>query len=427
MTEITDAERPSPDAAHSDDSGLAAFYRGMTGGERLTMFACALGFGLDGLDFTIYTLVLGSVIAVWHVDRGPAGLAVTATLLSSAVGGWLAGYVSDHVGRVRALQLTVLWFAVFSLLSAVSQSFTQLALSRALLGFGFGGEWTAGAALMSEAIRPRYRGRAVGCVQSGWAVGWGAAVILQAIIYSLVPGRTAWRLMFALGFLPALYVLFVRRLVEEPPVAARARAQSMGSMWDIFKPDLLRTTVLASLLGTGAQGGYYAINTWLPLYLQSDRHLSIVGSTGYLAFLVAGAFAGYLTGAWLTDRIGRRPLFLTFSAGAVVMTLLYTRAPLTSHMLWLLGFPLGFVVSGYFAGVGAFFAELFPTRVRGSAMGFAYNFGRGVGALFPALVGYLSAAMSLSRAIAIFATIAYSLMGIAAFLLPETRGSALRS
>ena len=427
MAELTEAGRPSPDAAGPDDAGMVAFYRGMTTVERRTMFACALGFALDGLDFTIYTLVLGTVIAVWHVGRGPAGLTVTATLVCSAIGGWIAGYVSDHVGRVRALQLTVLWFAVFSLLSAVSQSFTQLALSRALLGFGFGGEWTAGAALMSEVVRPRYRGRAVGSVQSGWAVGWGGAVILQAIVYSLVPDREAWRWMFALGFIPALYVLFVRRYIEEPPVASRARAESMGSVVDIFKPDLLKTTVLAALLGTGAQGGYYAVNTWVPVFLQSERHLSIVGSTGYLAFLVLGAFAGYITGAWLADRIGRRPLFLLFAVGALVMTLVYTRAPLTNGMLWILGFPLGFVVSGYFAGVGAFFAELFPTRVRGSAMGFAYNFGRGIGAMFPALVGYLSATMPLSRAIAIFAAIAYSLMGIAAYLLPETRGNPLAS
>jgi sugar phosphate permease len=201
----------------------------------------------------------------------------------------------------------------------------------------------------------------------------------------------------------------------------------MGSIWEIFHPSLLKTTLLASLLGTGAQGGYYAINTWLPIFLQSERHLTIVGSTSYLAFLIAGAFAGYLTGAWLADRIGRRSLFLVFSASALVMTLVYTTAPLTNRMLWLLGFPLGFVVSGYFAGMGAFFAELFPTRVRGSAMGFAYNFGRGIGATFPALIGYISATMPLSRAIAIFAAIAYSLMGLAAFLLPETRGRALPS
>jgi MFS family permease len=406
---------------------MAAFYRGMTVRERRTMLACAAGYSLDGLDFTIYTLVLGTVISLWHVDRGVAGLTVSATLLCSAVGGWAAGWVSDHMGRVRAVQITVLWFCAFSLLSSFAQSFAQLAVCRALLGFGFGGEWTAAAALMSETIRPRFRGRAVGCVQSGWAVGWGAAVLLQAIVYSIVPEQQAWRWMFALGFVPAIYVVIVRRFVDEPPIAAATREQAMGSIWEIFKPDLLKTTILAALLGTGAQGGYYAINTWLPLFLQTERHLTIVGSTSYLAFLISGAFAGYLTGAWLADRIGRRRLFLLFAAGAVVMTLIYTRVPVTNGMLWVLGFPLGFVVSGYFAGMGAFFAELFPTRVRGSAMGFAYNFGRGNGATFPALVGYISATMPLSRAIAIFATIAYGVMGIAAFLLPETRGRALPS
>lgn len=420
---------PAPVATEGDDSGLAAFYRGMSVPERRTMLACALGYALDGLDFTIYTLVLGSVISLWHVDRGSAGLTVSATLLCSAIGGWVAGYISDRAGRVRAVQITVLWFALFSLLSAFAQSFNQLALCRALLGFGFGGEWTAAAALMSETIRPRYRGRAVGCVQSGWAVGWGSAVLLQAIVYTLVPEQQAWRWMFALGFVPALYVLFVRRFVEEPPLAAAARKDraATGSMWEIFSPGLLKTTALAALLGTGAQGGYYAVNTWLPVFLQTERHLTIVGSTSYLAFLITGAFAGYLTGAWLADRVGRRMLFLIFSAGALVMTLIYTRAPVSNNVLWVLGFPLGFVASGYFSGLGAFFSELFPTRVRGSAMGFAYNFGRGIGATFPALVGYISATMPLSRAIAIFATIAYSLMGIAAFLLPETRGRALES
>ena len=429
MTDVTEATVPQPIATEpqADDSGLVAFYRAMNPPERRTLLACALGYALDGLDFTIYTLVLGTVISLWSVDRGAAGLTVTATLVCSAFGGWLAGYVSDHAGRVRAVQITVLWFAFFSLLSAFAQSFTQLAIFRALLGFGFGGEWTAGAALMSEVIRPRYRGRAVGCVQSGWAVGWGTAVLLQAIVYSLVPAEQAWRWMFALGFVPAIYVVLVRRFVDEPPLAAQAREESMGSIWEIFSPGLLKTTALAALLGTGAQGGYYAVNTWLPIFLQTERHLTIVGSTSYLAFLITGAFTGYLTGAWLSDRVGRRKLFLMFSAGALVMSLVYTRAPVTNGVLWVLGFPLGFVASGYFAGMGAFFAELFPTRVRGSAMGFAYNFGRGIGATFPALVGYISATMPLSRAIAIFATIAYTLMGIAAFLLPETRGRKLES
>jgi MFS family permease len=433
MSELTGTTLTAPIVAESDDASLTAFYRAMTATERRTMLACALGYSLDGLDFTMFSLVLPTVTALWKVDHGSVGLALSVVLICSAIGGWAAGYLSDHVGRVRAVQITVLWFAVFSLLSAFAQSFAQLAVFRALLGFGFGGEWTAAAALMSETIRPRYRGRALGCVQSGWAIGWGGAVLFEAIVYSTLPEQQAWRWLFAIGFIPALYVLFVRRFVEEPPLAVAARtgrrgsADSMGSIWEIFTPRLLKTTALAALLGTGAQGGLYAVIFWLPNFLRDERHLTMVGSTGYLAFLITGAFAGYLVAAWLSDRIGRRKLFLLFAVGAVVITIVYTRAPLAQGTLWILGFPLGFFASGYYSGFGSFLAELFPTRVRGSAMGFTYNFGRGIGAAFPALVGFTSTIMPLSRAIAIFATVAYSLMGIAAFLLPETRGRALIS
>jgi MFS family permease len=413
------------------DTSLKAFYKDMTAPERRTFWACFAGWALDAMDVMIYPLVIGTIITLWQVDRGLAGLAVTATLVFSATGGWLAGYLSDRIGRVRTLQLTILWFSVFSLLCAFAQNFTQLMICRALLGLGFGGEWSAGAVLIGETIRAQYRGRAVGSVQSGWAVGWGAAVLLQAICFSLLPAETAWRWMFALGALPAVLIFFLRRYVEEPTVSAETRAREAAkgdrpAIWEIFKKDVLKTTLLASLLGTGAQGGYYAVTTWLPTFLRTDRGLTVVGSTGYLAMVIGGSFVGYLVGAWLADRIGRRKLFINFSLGASILVLAYTQLPISNEMtMWLLGFPLGFFASGYFSGVGAFLTELFPTRLRGSGQGFAYNFGRGVGALFPALVGFVSASMPLAGAIAIFAVIAYGLLLLAALLLPETRGKVL--
>ncbi len=415
-----------------EDTSLGAFYRDMTPPERRTFWACFAGWALDATDFMIYPLVIGTIITLWNVDRGLAGSAVTVTLLFSAVGGWLSGYLSDRIGRVRTLQLTILWFSIFTLLCAFAQNFTQLMIFRAILGLGFGGEWAAGAVLMGETIRAQYRGRAVGSVQSGWAVGWGVAVLLQAICFSVLPAETAWRWMFALGAIPAVLVFFLRRYVEEPEISTETRAREAAAgdrpaIWEIFKGDVLRTTVLASLLGTGAQGGYYAVTTWLPTFLRTDRGLTVVGSTGYLAMVILGSFIGYVVGAWLADRIGRRNLFISFSIGASVLVLAYTQLPISNEIMWLLGFPLGFFASGYFSGVGAFLTELFPTRLRGSGQGFAYNFGRGIGALFPTLVGFLSAAMPLAQAIAIFAVIAYGLLLVAALLLPETRGKVLEA
>jgi MFS family permease len=420
------------DSVVPEDTSLTGFYADMTLPEKRTFWACATGWALDGMDFMIYPLVIGTIIKLWSVDAGLAGFAGTVTLLASAVGGWLAGFIADRIGRVRTLQLTILWFSIFSLLCAFVQDFNQLLIARALLGLGFGGEWAAGAVLMGETIRPQYRGRAVGSVQAGWAVGWGLAVLAQAVLFSAVPPEQAWRWMFAIGALPALLVLYLRRRVEEPAIsartiAARAAGGASPSLWEIFQGPHLRTTILASLVGTGCQGGYYAITFWVPRFLTTERHLSIVSSTGYLAALIIGSFAGYLIGAWLADRIGRRRLFLSFSIGAIAVILVYTQVPLSNETLWVLGFPLGFFASGYFSGMGAFLTELYPTRLRGSGQGFCYNFGRGIGALFPFLVGYLSQSLGLADAIAIFAVLAYCLFFLAAYALPETRGKVLHA
>lgn len=265
--------------------GLRAFYTDMNLRERRTFWACFMGWGLDGLDFMIYPLVIGTMMSLWHISAGEAGLATTVTLLMSAVGGWLAGYFSDRFGRVLTLQVTIGWFAVCTLLCAVAQNFQQLLIVRALLGIGFGGEWAAGAVLMGEIIRAEYRGRALGSVQSAWAVGWGGAVLLQAVTFTLLPPELAWRAMFMFGFLPCLALIYyIRRNVTEPEIAAQAREATQAvrrpPIWEIFAPDVVRRTLLAALAMSGAQGGYYAINTWLPAYLQGERGLSTVGSGG---------------------------------------------------------------------------------------------------------------------------------------------------
>ena len=379
----------------------------------------------------IYPLLIGTIMAMWKVEPGLAGVAATVTLMFSAVGGWGGGYLSDRIGRVRTLQITVLWFAVFSLLSAFAQNFSQLIICRALLGIGFGGTWAAGAVLLGEAVQPQYRGRAVGCVQSGWALGWGLAVLGQAVLFYLLPAQLAWRALFLVGGLPALLLLaFIAKYVEEPPIAVAARKKvaasgARPSPWAIFSPEIIKTTLLASLAFTGAQGGYYAINTWMPTFLHTARGLNIFDSAGYLSVLIAGSFSGFLTGAWLADRIGRRLLFLVFSAGAVVTILAYTQLPISNHVILFIGFPLGFFSSGYYSGMGPFLTELFPTRLRGSGQGFCYNFGRALGALLPTLVGWLSTLLPLAQAMAIFSVAAYVVFFGAAFALPETRGKVL--
>jgi MFS family permease len=404
------------------------WYRSMTPRERRTFWGCFGGWATDAMDVQIYSLLIPVLLAVGLLSsNAEAGLIGTVTLLCSAVGGWAAGVLADRYGRALMLQVAVAWFSVFTLLCAFAQDATQLLVFRGLMGFGFGGEWAVGAILIGETVRARYRGRAVGTVQSGWAVGWGVAVGLFVLTQMLFPPETAWRVLFALGVLPALGVFWLRRHVPEPDVFARTagRSPDRRSFLGIFGPGLLRTTLVCALLCTGAQGGYYALTTFLPQFLRTARGLDVLGLGGTLLLVIVGALAGYLFGAWLTDRLGRRPALVVCAVAAFVIVLPFTLLDLPTPVFTALALPLGFVSSAYFSGLGALLTEQYPTELRGSGQGFCYNFGRGIGALFPLLVGLLADAISIGVAIALFAGIAYLLMALCALLLPETRGAEL--
>ena len=395
--------------------------------ERSTLIATFSGWMLDGMDVMVYSFVLPALITLWHISKGQAGLLGTSTLLLSSAGGWLAGLAADRYGRVKVLQVTILWFAFFTFLSGFTNTFSQLFIIRGLQGLGFGGEWAVGSVLIGETIRTKYRGRAVGTTQGGWAIGWGISALCYTFLFTHMPVAIAWRAMFWIGILPALLAFWVRGHVSESDLYQSnvvKHTASSNSFLQIFSPRLLRTTSLASFVALGAQGGYYAITTFLPLYL-SSRGLSVTHTGGYLLVVIAGSFCGYLTSASLSDTLGRRPTLILFAALAFTTVLAYTTFPMSNTMTLTLGFPLGFFPSGAFSPMGAFFTELSPTHLRGSGQGFAYNLGRGVGALFPTLVGYFSAHMPLGRAIGLFAVSAYLLMILTVLLLPETIGTEL--
>jgi MFS family permease len=396
----------------------------LTSTERTTLIGTFAGWMLDGLDVMVYSFVLPSLILLWHITNTQAGLLQTSTLVLSSVGGWVAGLTADRFGRVRILQLTILWFAFFTFLSGFANGFHQLLVIRGLQGLGFGGEWAVGSVLIGETIRAKYRGRAVGTVQSGWAIGWAMAAGFFTLFSTMLSQDKAWRAMFWIGLAPAALAIYVRKHVQESATYTNSKAASGFAFLKIFSPSMLRITLLASLVALGGQGGYYAINTWLPLYLKS-RGLSVIHTSGYLLVVIAGSFTGYLISAHLADKLGRRLTLILFAAGSAITVLLYSVVPIGDTSTLLLGFPLGAFPSGSFSPMGSFFSELFPTDMRGSGQGFAYNLGRGVGSIAPAMVGYVSAYINLGLAMAIGAASAYLLMVLAVLLLPETRGADL--
>ncbi len=383
------------------------------------------GYGLDSYDYWVLPLSLVAITSFFGISKGQAGLLNTATLVLSALGGAAAGVLADRVGRVKTLLITVITYAVFTVLCGFATSYEMLLVFRGLQGLGFGGEWAAGAILVAEYSKPEYRGRAVAFIQSAWAVGWGLAVVVYTFVFSFVGPDMAWRIMFWTGALPAVLVLYIRRSVQDAPGTVEQREKSTRNFSAIFKGGLGRTTFFAALLATGVQGGYYTLATWLPTFLKTERGLSVINTTGYYAFLISGAFIGYVCGGFITDRLGRKKTFALFAVLSAILIMLYTQIPAGANTVVLfLGFPLGFCASAIFSGFGSFLAELYPTDVRGTGQGFTYNFGRAVGALFPAGVGFMADSMGVGGAM-VFGAAAYGIAVVALLGLPETLGREL--
>ncbi|MEW2553570.1 MFS transporter [Streptomyces zhihengii] len=424
---MSTTQAPEVHGRQPDDTGAFGWLRALGPRGRRAFGGAFGGYALDSYDYFTLPLSMVAISAYFSLDNGQTGLLTTVTLVVSAIGGALAGILADRIGRVKALMITVITYAVFTVLCGFAPNYETLLVFRALQGLGFGGEWAVGAILVAEYASAKHRGRTLGAVQSAWAAGWALAVVVYTLVFHFLDPDTAWRVMFWTGALPALLVVYVRRNVSDAPHAEELRRTSTerGSFTAVFRKDLLRVTLFATLLSTGVQGGYYTLATWVPTYLKTERGLTVVGTGGYLAFLISGAFIGYLTGGYLTDRIGRKNNIALFAALSAAGILAYTSIPSGANgLLLVLGFPLGFCMSAIFSGFGSYLSELYPAAVRGTGQGFTYNSGRAVGAFLPTLVGFLSDSWGVGGALVLGAA-GYGLAALALVGLPETRGKEL--
>ena len=392
--------------------------------ERKTFWASFGGWALDALDVQMFSLAIPALIVSFGITKAEAGLLGSVTLFFGAFGGWFGGALGDRFGRVMALQITVATFALATFACAFAPNYSTLVVLKALQGVGFGAEWACGAVLMAEIIRPEHRGKALSAVQSAWSIGWGLAVLLSALVFSHLPGELGWRVLFAIGLLPALLILFIRSGIAEPLQSSASRRDEpfLETIMGIFQPEVLRYTLIGGLFGIGAHGGYSALTTFLPTYLRDVKQLSILGSSAYLAVIIVAFFLGCVFSGILSDKFGRKVNVAFFASACVVTVLVYIFAPLSNTVMLVLGFPLGFFSAGIPASMAALFSELYPAGMRGTGVGFCYNFGRIVSSVFPVLVGYLSDHIGLGAAIGIDAAFAYSLVIVAVLMLPETRG-----
>ena len=379
------------------------------------------------MDVMLYAFALGSIQQEFGLTSAQAGALASVTLLSSAFGGIGVGILADRYGRARLLRWAVVSYSVFTALTATATSVWQLVLWRTLLGFGMGGEWSAGSVLVAETWPARHRGKAIGVMQSGWAVGY----ILAATLAAAVIPRFGWRPLFLFGLLPAVLAFWIRRNVPEP---AKWQPTAAGTRWShalraMFTPPLLGRTVTATVIATFLLFAYWGLFTWVPRFLappveSGGAGMGIVRSSGWIVPMQLGALAGYLSFGFLADRFGRRPVFLIFVLCSAVIVPLYGGAARDATLLLLLGPLVGFFGHGYFSVFGAMLAELYPTAIRGTAQGTCYNAGRAVSALAPYSIGAIADARGLGPALG-FTALFYVAAGALIWRLPETKGREL--
>lgn len=398
-------------------------WRNTTSAQRRTVLAASLGWMLDAFDVMLYSIVLATLMRAFGMSKSTAGLLNTLTLIASAVGSFLFGLLADRAGRRRMLSFSILTYSVFTFLCGFSLTIPMLAVFRFLLGLGMGGEWNAGATLVAETWPGAWRGRAIGIVQSSWALGYA----LAAVVANLILARASWRWVFFAGVLPALIVFWIQRGVPEPAVWQRTRQSPLTKpeIRNLWRAALPRLLVLLTM-NTFGMFAWWGLFTWIPAYLalplsRGGRDLGGLGFTAFLVILnLCGIFPGYLFFGVLADRIGRKRTLILYLALAALLVPPFAAARRPALIL-VTGCVAAFFGSGFFAGSGIVASELFPTPIRATALGVSYNVARGISSLAPFVIGWIGESRGLSSAF-LACAVAFACAAVTALWVPETRG-----
>jgi MFS family permease len=399
--------------------------RDVTPPERKSLLAGGLGWMLDAMDVMLYSLVLAYLIREFSMDKSTAGFLISLTLIASAIGGLFFGVLADRIGRTRALMASILVYSLATAACGFSRTIPQLAVFRFVLGLGMGGEWTAAAALIAETWRAEHRGKALGLMQSAYAIGEAIAALVVAVVLP----HFGWRGVFFVGVLPALLVFWIQRSVPEPAIW-KNRERNVRGVWfkRLLEKEVFKNGLLATAMNACGMFGYWGLFTWVPAYLslpasQGGRGLSLVKTTTFFLVLCSGKWLGYALFGFFADAFGRRKSFFVYLVIAAALVPFYGMAR-SPFWLLALGPLVAFFGTGFFSGYAAIASEIFPGEIRAAAMGLSYNIGRGLSAAAPFAVGALAIRYGIGPAFFLQAA-AFFVAAMLALALPETRGRQL--
>jgi SHS family lactate transporter-like MFS transporter len=416
-------------SASAAEAGIAGpWYRQVNRTQWHAFFASFLSWTLDAFDFTIVSFVLVDLQSSFNVSKALVGTVITVTLFARVFGGIGAGTAADRWGRKGPLMFSVLWFACFAFLSGLSTTFGMLLALRALFGIGMGGVWAAGMPLALEHWPARLRGIASGALQAGYSTGFIFAALVFQYAYPLINTRPdfAWRVMFCVGALPAVVVFFIVYTAKESPVWLErqrhlrdTKTRDAVSLTLLFRPDLIRTTILTALMMTMFIFSYYSITSWYATFIISkglkpvsfSLLLNIGGVTGAIA-------AGRLAETWLGRR-GAATVMMVIGIAAIPLYVLND----TVWLMWIGAFLVGFFAAGSWGVVPTYLNERFPTAVRAVGAGFAYHVGAAIGSFTPTIIGAMQdRGMALGSAMGFSIALAGVLVIATVWMGPETRG-----
>jgi MFS family permease len=417
-------DRPAP-VLHPSSS-LFAWWREADVEARRALIAGTLGWMLDAFDVMLFALVLPAVSADLRLTSADGGLLGSVMLIAAAAGGVACGRIADRFGRTRALMLSVSLYSVSTFACGFVTNLSQFVVCRVLLGLGMGGVWASGAALVSETWPAAHRGKALGLMQSGWAIGYA----LAGIVNGIVQPAFGWRAVFFVGILPAFFTLWVQRRVKEPEIwtSNARRAIASPGLSSIFRGGLAPLTVVLTLMNACTLFAWWGFNLWLPSYLKAPPARGGIGLGGaamstFVVIMQVGMWFGYVTFGFISDALGRKRTYVAYLLAAAALLFIYVSIRSPAALLFL-GPCVAFFATGYFSGFGAVTAEIYPTAIRASAQGFTYNIGRIASAAAPYAVGSLAETRGFGPALTMCSA-AFVLAAVAWIWIPETKGRPL--